>query len=160
MNPKANETFPRSLFLDFIEEQPVLVDAVAATTDIVWDLDGTMFRAHTEQGKLPDGPLSGTWRPDMPTALQALQQRGFTQHILSSATPEYIQEALAIYKVQFGEDPNTFFQSACTTRRENSPTQDVVDEKMEACYEFAEQAEQKGRRAVFIDDTGLPFSGE
>jgi hypothetical protein len=148
----AAERAARSPFASFLLDHPELADANPDETDIFWDLDETMFsQTRGKYGKASETHLVGSWRPDMPQLLAEMQQRGFrSMHILSSADLLYISAALDIFRQQFGQDPMEYFDRLGTTRHYGGT-------KLGACYDEAEHSRNQGRRAVFIDDTHIPF---
>jgi hypothetical protein len=150
--PAAAEQAPQSPFASFLLDHPELADANPEETDIFWDLDETMFsRTRGEYGKASKTHLTGSWRPDMPQLLAEMQRRGFrSMHILSSADLPYINAALDIFRQQFSKDPTEYFDRLGTTGHYGGT-------KLGACYDEASHSSTQGRRAVFIDDSPIPF---
>lgn len=139
-------------FEDFLLSHPVILRAHPGSTDVYFDRDETAFRYLRTA---PAGTLVGSWRSGMPRVLATLRERGFPGlHIASSASPADLQAALAIYRLQFGEDAP--FDEIHSTR---DFTWDGAGNKFEAFPAIAERSAKRGRHAIFIDDSQLFFDG-
>lgn len=94
-----------SALLDRIVSDPAVADVDLENFELLFDLDETLFRRNrAKDGEyMSDQKLTGSWRPDMPEILDALEQRGMKVGIFSSSPQEYIEGTLLIYARQFGK---------------------------------------------------------